>query len=48
MRASPADRIRFFHQFNRMIGILSQASMNGGQVVGKTRAIPFPAEALQA
>lgn len=48
MRASSADCIGFFHQFDGMIGIRSQALMNGGQVVGKTRTVPFPAEALQA
>lgn len=48
MRAGPTDRIWFVHQFDGMIWVLSQALMNGGQVVGKPRAVPFPAEALQA
>jgi len=48
MRAGPADRVRFLDQLDRMIVILAQATMNGGEVVGKILIIAFPSEALQA
>jgi hypothetical protein len=46
MWADRADVIRLCQHLDKMFGIRSEATMNGGQILGECAAIALAAEAL--